>query len=515
MPVQLNYPGVYVEELSSGVRTITGVPTSVTAFVGRALRGPLHKPMTLTSFADFERTFGGLWSESHLGYSVRDFFQQGGGTALVVRVHAAAANDTASLSLGAGNRRLKLNAASPGSWGTKLKATVDSEVRLKDDGTKDPNLFNLTVFDEGTDVREVFRNVSIAPGAARRVDLVLAAESTLVTAETPLPTNPQNSFPVDATATNGGDGGAIGATDIATGANFQTDKKGLYALEHADLFNLLVIPPYAGAGELGDLDVDTTVVDAAVRYAEKRRAVVVLDPPPGWNTVAAAKTGATAATFTSSKNAAVYFPRVRQPDPLRDNQAMRFAPSGAVAGVIARTDANRGVWKAPAGLDATLSGVAELAVPLTDPEIGLLNPEAVNCLRVAPSVGHVVWGARTRNGADRIASEWKYLPVRRTALFIEESLFRGIQWAVFEPNDEPLWAQLRLNIGAFLNNLFRQGAFQGKTPREAYFVKCDATTTTQTDINLGVVNILVGFAPLKPAEFVVLRLQQIAGQIPA
>lgn len=139
----------------------------------------------------------------------------------------------------------------------------------------------------------------------------------------------------------------------------------------------------------------------------------------------------------------------------------------------------------------------------------------MNCLRVAPGAGHVVWGARTRNGSDRIASEWKYLPVRRTALFIEESLFRGIQWAVFEPNDEPLWAQLRLNIGAFLNNLFRQGAFQGKTPRDAYFVKCDATTTTQTDINLGVVNILVGFAPLKPAEFVVLRLQQIAGQIPA
>ncbi|MFD8014396.1 phage tail sheath family protein [Streptomyces sp. NPDC058955] len=515
MPVQLSYPGVYVEELSSGVRTITGVPTSVTAFVGRALRGPLHTPVTLTSFADFERAFGGLWSESHLGYSVRDFFQQGGGTALVVRVHAAAANDTASIALGTGNRRLKLNAASPGGWGSKLKATVDADVRLNADGTKDPNLFNLTVEDTGTGVKETFRNVSIAANAARRVDLVLAAESALVRAETPLPTNPQSAFPVEATATNGGDGGAIAAADITTGPNFQADKKGLYALEHADLFNLLVIPPYTGAGELGDLDVEPTVLDEAVRYAGTRRAVAVLDAPGGWNTVAQAVTGATAATFTSSRNAIVYFPRVRQPDPLRDNQPMRFAPSGAIAGLIARTDANRGVWKAPAGLDATLSGVTRLDVPLTDLEIGQLNPVAVNCLRAAPSVGHVVWGARTRNGADRIASEWKYLPVRRTALFIEESLFRGIQWAVFEPNDEPLWAQLRLNIGAFLNNLFRQGAFQGKTPREAYFVKCDATTTTQTDINLGVVNILVGFAPLKPAEFVVLRLQQIAGQIPA
>ncbi|MFG2328065.1 phage tail sheath family protein [Streptomyces sp. NPDC048604] len=515
MPVQLSYPGVYVEELSSGVRTITGVPTSIAAFVGRALRGPLHKPVTLTSFADFERAFGGLWLESHLGYSVRDFFQQGGGTALVVRVHAGAANDTASITLGTGNRLLKLKAASPGSWGAQLKVKLDKDVRPNSDGTTDPNLFNLTVVDQGTGVTEVFRNVSITAGAARRVDIVLAAESTLVRVDGSLPSNPQSDPTVEAGATNGGDGGAISAADITTGANFKADKKGLYALEQADLFNLLVIPPYAGAGELGDRDVDTAVVDEAVRYAGTRRAVVVLDPPSGWNTVSAATSGAIAATFTSSRNASVYFPRVMQPDPLRDNQTMRFAPSGAVAGLIARTDADRGVWKAPAGLDATLAGVTELAVSMTDLEIGLLNPLAVNCLRVAPSVGHVVWGARTRNGADRIASEWKYLPVRRTALFIEESLFRGIQWAVFEPNDEPLWAQLRLNIGAFLNNLFRQGAFQGKTPRDAYFVKCDATTTTQTDINLGVVNILVGFAPLKPAEFVVLRLQQIAGQIPA
>ncbi|MER7539672.1 phage tail sheath C-terminal domain-containing protein [Streptomyces sp. NPDC097704] len=515
MAVQLSYPGVYVEELPSGVRTITGVPTSITAFVGRALRGPLHKPVTLTSFADFERAFGGLWSESHLGYSVRDFFQQGGGVALVVRVHSPESNDTAALSLGTGQKRLKLNAASPGAWGAKLKVTLDDDVRLNDDGTKDPALFNLTALDTATGFKEVFRNVSIAPAAARRVDIVLAAESQLVRVELPLPTQPQGASPVEATATGGKDGGAIGAADIATGANFQTDKKGIYALEYADLFNLLVIPPYSGTGELGDRDVDPAVVTAAIAYAQPRRAVVVLDPPQGWATVGQVTSSTGASAFTSSKNAAVYFPRVKQPDPLRDGQVMTFAPSGAIAGAIARTDAERGVWKAPAGLDATLSAVTELALPLTDGEIGQLNPLAVNCLRLAPGTGHVVWGARTRNGSDRNASEWKYLPVRRTALFIEESLYRGIQWAVFEPNDEPLWAQLRLNIGAFLNNLFRQGAFQGRTPREAYFVKCDATTTTQNDIDLGIVNILVGFAPLKPAEFVVLRLQQIAGQIPA
>jgi phage tail sheath protein FI len=178
-----------------------------------------------------------------------------------------------------------------------------------------------------------------------------------------------------------------------------------------------------------------------------------------------------------------------------------------------RTDAARGVWKAPAGLEATVSGVSGLTVKLTDGENGQLNPIAVNCLRNFPNFGTVVWGSRTLDGADQLASEWKYVPVRRVALFIEESLYRGTQWVVFEPNDEPLWAQVRLNIGAFMHNLFRQGAFQGKTPNEAYFVKCDKETTTQNDINLGIVNIVVGFAPLKPAEFVIIKIQQIAGEI--
>ena len=134
-------------------------------------------------------------------------------------------------------------------------------------------------------------------------------------------------------------------------------------------------------------------------------------------------------------------------------------------------------------------------------------------IRSFPVYGIVSWGARTLEGADVLASEWKYVPVRRTALYLEESLFRGLKWVVFEPNDEPLWAQIRLNVGAFMQNLFRQSAFQGRTAREAYFVKCDSETTTQADIDLGIVNILVGFAPLKPAEFVVLRIQQLAGQI--
>jgi hypothetical protein len=199
---------------------------------------------------------------------------------------------------------------------------------------------------------------------------------------------------------------------------------------------------------------------------------------------------------------------------LQENRAEEFPPCGFIAGLYARTDTDRGVWKAPAGTDASLTGVIGVRTQLTNDENGILNPKAVNCIRKFPVYGTVSWGARTLRGNDEIGSEWKYIPVRRTALFIEESLFRGTQWVVFEPNDEPLWAQVRLNVGSFMNTLFRQGAFQGSSPRDAYFVKCDKDTTTQSDIDRGIVNIVVGFAPLKPAEFVVIKIQQIAGQIP-
>ena len=215
----------------------------------------------------------------------------------------------------------------------------------------------------------------------------------------------------------------------------------------------------------------------------------------------------------AARNAALYFPCVREVDPLRDSRVDTFVPSGIIAGIMARTDVSRGVWKAPAGLDAALNGVQDLQVNLNDLENGQLNPLGINCLRSFGVNGRIVWGARTLRGADESADEYKYLPVRRLALFLEESLYRGTQWVVFEPNDEPLWAQIRLNVGAFMQGLFRQGAFQGATPRDAYFVKCDSQTTTQNDINLGIVNIIVGFAPLKPAEFVVIQIQQMAGQI--
>ena len=638
MPATLTYPGVYIEEIPSGVRTITGVATSITAFVGRALMGPVNVAVTINSFGDFERVFGGLWLDSTMSYAMRDFYLNGGSTAIIVRLFAptdaeqqdvfddaeaeavtaaeavanaadaardAAAGDAvttdddiaaaaegavpaagavsaaalaaatavaqaaraavntqpvatdaarddvadaaaaakagaiasaaASVSpsnrarLGVGATPLNLEAANEGAWGNDLRARIDYDVR---DGAAD--LFNLTITNTKTKQVEVHRNLSVSATSSRRVDNILASESQLartrgalpgarpaasapaaIVGPPPVPAGvvPVGGDPFSAANSNGvdaagraSDGRVLIPTDF-TPALGETNKRGIYALLKADLFNLLCLPPFEAEG-----DMDKDVVGAAAAFCELHRAMLIVDPLNGWATPAQAASGV-GAVGTVSKNAAIYFPRLRQPNPLRENQVESFVPCGAVAGVMARTDTTRGVWKAPAGLDATLVGVPELSASLTDAENGQLNPLGINCLRAMPAAGRVIWGARTLQGNDRLASEWKYVPVRRTALFIEESLYRGTQWIVFEPNDEPLWAQIRLNLGAFMHNLFRQGAFQGKTPKEAYFVKCDSETTTQNDINLGVVNIVVGFAPLKPAEFVVIKIQQIAGQV--
>ena len=516
MPVQVSYPGVYIEEIPSGVRTITGVATSITAFIGRALRGPVNDPTTINSFGDFERTFGGLWVDGAMSYSVRDFFLNGGAQAIIVRLYHTDANTKSKAILTVGS--FQLEAANEGTWGNNLKATVDTDVTdptAKGLGVQKADLFNLTVRDTNPGgTVEVLRNLTVKD-TIRRIDKVLGADSTLVKWSAPSLQDPKNLPAITPTGDDpaklvvGVDGGLL-STDDFNPAQAEANKRGLFALENADLFNILCIPPYL---QIGDVDY-SVLIPIAATYCERRRAMLVIDPPISWTTKKAAKDGITGTTVgTTSKNAAVFFPRLRQPNPLLGNQVSDFVPCGAVAGIFARTDAQRGVWKAPAGLDATLVGVPNLSVPLTDAENGELNPLGVNCLRAFPASGRVVWGARTLQGDDRLASEWKYIPVRRLALFLEESLYRGTQWVVFEPNDEPLWAQIRLNIGAFMHNLFVQGAFQGQTPKDAYFVKCDKETTTQNDINLGIVNIVVGFAPLKPAEFVIIKIQQMAGQI--
>jgi phage tail sheath protein FI len=240
-----------------------------------------------------------------------------------------------------------------------------------------------------------------------------------------------------------------------------------------------------------------------------------LSTAAGLNTSGPAGAGGVSVIGPDASNSAYYFPWVKAPDPLFGNRLSLFPPCGFVAGIYAATDVARGVWKAPAGIDAGLTGEVGLQYVLTDKENGNLNIQAINCLREFKVYGDVVWGARTLAGNDQTGSQWKYVPIRRLALYIESSLYDGTQWIVFEPNDERLWGQIRLNVGAFMQGLFLQGAFQGTTPQQAYFVKCDAENNPQSSIDMGIVNILVGFAPLYPAEFVVIQIQQMAGQLQA
>lgn len=626
--VQVSYPGVYIVEKASGVRTITGVATSIAAFVGYTRKGVPDRAVAITSFADFERSYGGLDRDSPVSYAVRQFFMNGGTQALIVRVAINHATTAWVLQDGAPDDVLDVEAASPGTWGNGLRLTVQHT------GVRNPDAdFNLVVSQlqpDGTTLVpiETHRNLTLDSNSAQYVESVINNASAhvrvtrragLVFAEAGRAISTAIAFPLAPTSTTiggtlngttpflltladapwnnigdlvtsaddaitaaglgaqlqvsetGADGGAgnghltlasmtagESSSVVIAGGSFgglsatihmglanggreftgaaehrpaavsdvvpstpgadgtrggvvdlvgnESAKTGIYTLLDVDLFNLLSVPETfeMTTGQVAG------VIPAATALCELRRAFYIVDAP---SSRTLANIGAWANGASQSRNAATYFPAVRIVDPLDGLRPRAMAPSGTLAGIYARTDAQRGVWKAPAGTDATLNGVLDLALPVNDLENGQINPLGVNVLRSFPAYGRVSWGARTMKGADAQADEYKYIPIRRLALFIEESLYRGTQWVVFEPNDEPLWAQIRLNVGAFMNGLFRQGAFQGKTPQEAFFVKCDKETTTQADRNLGIVNIQVGFAPLKPAEFVVITIQQIAGDL--
>jgi phage tail sheath protein FI len=280
---------------------------------------------------------------------------------------------------------------------------------------------------------------------------------------------------------------------------FTAENSGFRALDGV-AFNIMYIPPYRDGGS-----VDLEVLAAAASYCGKHGAMLIIDPPREWSDTDAAVRGVGSirnALGADAKNAMVYFPYLKR----GGASTGELPPGGAVAGIIVRTDLQYGVWRSPAGLEAQVRGANGAAISVSDTDLDRLSPNAVNCLRPIPGAGPVVWGARTLDGAAN-GGEWKYIPVRRLALLIEESLVRGLAWMAFEHNGEALWALVRQAAGSFLDELHRRGAFQGASPRDAYFVKCDRETTTSADVVLGVANLLIGFAPLRPAEFIVLRVQ--------
>ena len=644
MPVNPTYPGVYVEELPSGVHTITGVSTSVTAFVGLAKRGPINKAVHIFSFADYDQAFGGLSKDSDMSYAVSQFFLNGGNEAWIVRLALNAAFASVDLLDDAQKLSMTVTAVDEGAEANNIQVIVGAS-------TAGSGAFDLTFVYTSQDTpasnrTETYKGLSIAPASARFVEDVINGDSLLVTVKAAQNANPPRSLNASAASltsgaftkgdidslpdatqksfmigfagkadtlitldtsnipdpkkadtdlgvqlkdmasriqkavrgfkpnvlvwgnftctassdnttlilTSGVTGdkpsvtvGAASSNDISAKLHFDTatatpgtaptllqggkgdpfeinnnpevffpndssGHTGVYALDKVDIFNLLCLPAVT----------EVVTLNNAIVYCKSRRAFLIIDAPqhpgatpPGFTPqeMVVFITGSKLVKADDGTYAALYYPWPQAPDVLNNGKLRSFAPCGMIAGLYANTDSTRGVWKAPAGTSANLVNVQGMDFLLTNDENGELNPLGVNCLRIFPIYGAVCWGARTVSGADAIASDYKYVPVRRTALFLEESLYRGLQWVVFEPNDEPLWAQIRLNVGAFMHDLFRKGAFQGQTPKDAYLVKCDSETTTQTDINHGIVNILVGFAPLKPAEFVILQIEQLAGQI--
>lgn len=656
MPVNPTFPGVYVQELPSSVRPIAQASTSVCAFVGYTARGLDHRPKRLFSFADYERSFGGLAAESEVSYAVQQFFMNGGGEAYVVRVPksdgVAAAITAEDGPAGGAKQAVRFTALSRGGWANLVQVDVDH------DGipAADTKAFNLTITDLATGESERFAAVTMDAASPRFVTTVVNDEdsgSAMVkvgvpdaTAGRPMETGTAGGDITLASLKNDKDYSLKVSADVPTGKianldvtiiatgeaipasvvglarlverklsaamgkqlkgaavrvvpsstgkglrilpafdpdllagsldaslsfaagapnDIRADLKldaatanvghyllgngraalgqvapvqgkdgvtlpgsadligspaqftGIHALDKVDLFNILCIPDATRAKASDPATLDSgldpnSIYAAALTFCEQKRAFLLVDPPPSVRDLDSATDWISGGLAAKGANAAAWFPRIRVADPLNDFKLRTFAPSGVIAGLLARTDANRGVWKAPAGTEAQLRSVQGLVYGLTDAENGVLNPMGLNCIRTKPIYGTLSWGTRTLDGADAMASQWKYVPVRRLALMIEESLFRGTQWVVFEPNDEPLWAQIRLNITSFMHGLFRQGAFQGSTPKGAYLVKCGPETTTQADIDKGIVNILVGFAPLKPAEFVIIQIQQLAGQ---
>lgn len=801
MPIRPTYPGVYVQEVSSGVRTITGVATSTAAFFGRTAKGPINKAVNCTSYLDFLRNFGGAHPDSDLASSVKQFYDNGGSECYIVRLAHNAVKASVTLENAAGNAVLAVSAKDAGNWGNNLRLEVsyntlnpdetfnlsviqeengavvasENHINLSMDPnspryavnfvTQSSNLIDVALaaaFDiESTPIagysesRRLFEvatvtafrndlnaliytpasapsnfeisvnnspyvaidlrtdpadltgttvgtlgtslagkiNPQLLPGDVIAVDVVPVSsggndyhffrirsnsgnnrsvkirrsstgdiasilmlgveqggiETARYANHRPVPTATYysgnidtfgnllqdafnelvitgaptpNTVDLDASGTNvltttaaadrmyddastaslndnkdgisekfkalakavnetpnlpvkaevwgyhlaflpkngtfntsygittGNSGG--GGTNIGTGgsnlfttnvrqyalnnagsSSFQTvpgtngqdddgnplavtdyfgsalDHTGFYSLDKVDIFNLMILP--------GDNDIDESenqqIAAQASIFCASRRAFLLLDAPQDWSKNGNLNQDELKYTDLRSgiikDHSAVFYPRVV----FSDAGTLRsIGASGMIAGLMARTDSQRGVWKAPAGVEADLRGALGVEVNLTDLENGILNQQGVNCVRLFPS-GVVNWGARTLDGADDFGSEWKYIPIRRLALFLEESLYRGTKWVVFEPNDEPLWAKIRMNLNAFMNGLFRQGAFQGSTPDKAFFVKCDGETTTQNDRNLGIVNIQVGFAPLKPAEFVIITIQQIAGDL--
>ena len=499
-------PGLYIIELPSNAHTIQAAPRSIAVFVGYThpfKTRHFKTAVEIDSFTEYERQFGGLYAsgvvDSHVAYAVNHFFLSGGVQAYVVGLEPSYWDkDNNDLGL------VSQSAATTTIGGIRFTAREITDLipmRVTIDNIN-AGKADITIA-YGPSI-ETYRGITLTPGDANyietRIGVVGKEVSSLVTVN-PAPNyslqkasnQPLVSTPPAGVATT------FNEEDFAT--VFDADS----SLDKLDVFNLLLVPGVS----------DTNVCSAALAFAERKHAFVILDPPA--QAAADDLDGLTPMQnlvdlIPKSPNGAVYFPYLRTIDPLTA-MPLELPPSGFVAGEIAGAD-QVGPWLAPAGLGtviATTTGVVPRG-RLTEARLGKLNSLGVNCLRTLPGVGTVIWGARTLVADNPSFQQWKYLPVRRMALFIEQSLLMSLGWAVFQPNDDPLYLALRTAVTGFMLSLFNSGAFEGSTPSQAFRVVCDRTTTTDDDRANGICNILVAFRPLKPAEFVVIKIAQLAGQ---
>ncbi len=511
MPITPSFPGIYIEELPSSAHTITAAPTSIAVFVGythpfKTNPANFGKAVELFSFADFEREFGGFYVnnavnagtvlDANVAYAVNDFFLNGGSDAFVVALKPQYRNG-----VGAGTPISAAHGVSNGIGFTALEPTdaIHMSVAIQNVAA---NIADIVVTYQTQ--TEAFRKVTLDSSKPDFIDKRINNVSSLITVA-PSPTYPAN---FTAATVNLNAAAPVGTVGVFSLADFTPVFAADSSLDKLPIFNLLMIPGIA----------NTTVLSDALAFCERKLAFLIMDAPsietadPGANWIGDYMD----VTAPKSTNGALYFPWLNSNDPL-SGAPLALPPSGFVSGVFARTDTDRGVWKAPAGLETIVLNTAGVvdAGRMTDPRHGVLNLKGVNCLRSLPGIGTVVFGARTLVSANVAFQQWKYVPVRRMALFLEQTLRANLTWVIFEPNDEPLWVAIRTSIENFMLSLFNQGALQGITPSQAFQVKCDSSTTTQDDINNGIVNIIVAFAPLKPAEFVIIKIAQLAGQAQA
>jgi phage tail sheath protein FI len=533
MTIPTSYPGVYVQELPSLVHSVQPAPTSIAVFVGYT--HPLQTNHYLTavplfSFADYQTNFGGffssIWQPDYVGQAVFQFFQNAGGGSMcyVVGLPALEYYDDsqtppvqkgsvtpAGVVVTSGTASITFTARQPvGIPGTPTTpaAGIAMQVAISNvqKTSADADTADI-VISYGTRV-ETYRKVQIGNivTALQNSGLVSVAPSS------PAPT----AYPLTGSPFSLVYGASVpqATWTVLSLGDFAQVFADYASLDKVPIFNLLATPGIS----------DTSVTSEAIAYCERKRAFYIMDTPSpettaGWDANSVVGTLAAGSALTPSPpvsiNAAVYYPWLQTADPVTTAPASA-PPSGFVAGIYGQEDNARGVWKSPAGIETTLRGTAGVDPKgvVTDPQQGILNENAINCLRQFPGVGTVVFGARTTAGANTNTAQqqWRYVAVRRMALFLEQSLYASLTWAVFQPNDVPLWNALTQEVSAFMLSLFRQGAFAGTKPSESFLVQCDATTTTPFDVANGMVNIVVGFAPLLPAEFVIIKIAQLAGQ---